>query len=116
MQNYYLARRLTSEEINSSYKNDDEIINMALYNTLDNTKIKKRLHIKTSCIKKDLIKLNQKLLKENVTTKNRLIILNNYAIKKSVQLGSKYGIKTKNNNLFGNKIVLEHKIIIKKGT
>ena len=48
MQNYYLTRRLTFEEINSHYKDDNEIINMALYNTLDNTKIKKLLHIKTS--------------------------------------------------------------------
>ena len=97
MQNYYLTRRLTFEEINSHYKDDNEIINMALYNTLDNTKIKKLLHIKTSCIKKDLTKLNQELLKENINTKNRLIILN-----------------IKNNNHSGNKIVLDHKIIIKK--
>ena len=114
MQNYYLTRRLTFEEINTHYKDDNEIINMALYNTLDHTKIKKLLHTKTSCIKKDLTKLNQELLKENINTKNRLIILNNYAIKKSVQLGSKYGIKIKNNDNFNNKIVLDHKIIIKK--
>ena len=78
MQNYYLTRRLTFEEINIHYKDDNEIINMALYNTLDNTKIKKLLHIKTSCIKKDLTKLNQELLKENINTKR--IVDNIYCI------------------------------------
>ena len=96
MQNYYLTRRLTFEEINIHYKDDNEIINMALYNTLDNTKIKKLLHIKTSCIKKDLTKLNQELLKENVNTKNRLIILNNYV---HVNAGDVVKVVFKNNAL-----------------